>query len=98
MSLTRSENNEKNKAFPSAYTFESAEEAEAKARRLARFQRDAPSSSPAPGPNDLGHWFSPDEGSSLGSRISGMNGQGKKKLKGKSGLGYSELTESDPVS
>ncbi|RSH80372.1 uncharacterized protein EHS24_008948 [Apiotrichum porosum] len=86
--------------FPSAYTFESAEEAEAKARRLARFQTPAqPSSSNGTG---VGHWFNPDEdagGSALGSRISGgpvSPTLGRKKLKGKSGLGYSEVHEADP--
>lgn len=86
-------------SFPSAYYFSStntAEEEEAKARRLARFQKDASST---PTSDGVGHFFQPDDGS-LSSRIAGIPPQvGRKKLKGKRGLGigYSDA-ESDPVS
>ncbi|KAL1406740.1 hypothetical protein Q8F55_006144 [Vanrija albida] len=89
-------------AFPSAYVFESAEEAEAKARRAARFNTGSESHKPSPTPSSasgLSAWFNPDEDTNGGGLQSRIFGAGRKKLKGKAGLGYSDATvvmEVDP--
>ncbi|WWD18849.1 hypothetical protein CI109_103304 [Kwoniella shandongensis] len=89
--------------FPSPYHFsQSAEEAEALARRAARFQKPtttAESSSASVG--GVGRWFgAEDENGGSGSHGLGMvPGQvGKRKMRGKGGLGYSgdEIMEVDP--
>lgn len=93
--------NRSNDNFPSAYTFETPEEAAAKARRAARFQNSTPPINGGNGPVATGlDPIFPESG--LQSRISGLiPGQvGRKKLKGKGGLGYggAEVMEVDPVS
>ena len=96
--------NEGAKAFPSPYHFASAEETEALARRAARFQKTSKLSSTATAPFGVGGWFADDDedDAPVYPMSAGMMpGQvGRKKLKGKGGLGYSgdEVMEVDPVS
>jgi len=94
--------NDGSKAFPTPYYFVSAEETEALARRAARFQEPSTAlSGPAP-PIGVGGWFADDDERPMdaaGSEVA--PGQvGRKKMKGKGGLGYSgeEVIEVDPVS
>nr|XP_019013182.1 nuclear protein [Kwoniella pini CBS 10737]OCF51963.1 nuclear protein [Kwoniella pini CBS 10737] len=83
-------------SFPTPYHFTtSAEEQEALARRAARFQKPAASSSSMGGGVD--RWFVDEEGSVNGLGM--VPGQvGKRKMRGKGGLGYSgeEVMEVDP--
>ncbi|KAL7420075.1 hypothetical protein Q5752_005040 [Cryptotrichosporon argae] len=93
--------------FPTSYQFVSAEEEEAKARRAARFQ--APPSNGGQAAPAAAPWFEDNStasgGGSLGARL-GLGGgsvivpgqAGRKKLKGKGGLGYSgeDVMEVDP--
>lgn len=94
--------NTSNTTFPSAYTIDTPEELAAKARRAARFQTNTPPVNGGGGPVAVGlddDDLFPDAG--LQNRISGLvPGQvGRKKLKGKGGLGYggAEAAEADPV-
>jgi hypothetical protein len=99
--------------LPSPYTFSNPDEAEALARRAARFQRpsEAGSSSSATatatlgghslGEGGIGRWFQDDVGETGSSGFGMVPGQvGKKKMKGKAGLGYAgeDVMEVDPVS
>nr|XP_018261936.1 nuclear protein [Kwoniella dejecticola CBS 10117]OBR84094.1 nuclear protein [Kwoniella dejecticola CBS 10117] len=86
-------------AFPTPYHFtSSAEEQEALARRAARFQKPAASSSSSSAMGGgVDRWFVDEEGSVNGLGM--VPGQvGKRKMRGKGGLGYSgdEVMEVDP--
>ncbi|WVQ96570.1 hypothetical protein IAU59_003675 [Kwoniella sp. CBS 9459] len=91
-------------SFPTPYHFTSTEEAEALARRAARFQKPAPSNDPAPSAGGgIGRWFggdsADDSSSGYGDGLGMVPGQvGKRKMRGKGGLGYSgeEVMEVDP--
>ena len=91
-------------SFPSPYHFASnTAEVEALARRAARFQKPAASGPSNDQPRGVGGWFARDEDDD-GAFVMTMDmipGQvGRKKMKGKGGLGYSgvEVMEVDPVS
>lgn len=91
-------------SFPSAYTFDTTEQDEAKARRAARFQKEAEVFKNG-GNEQSGPHYTPDADADLGSRIAGIgplpSQVGRKKLKGKggAGFGYTEPEpEVDPVS
>ena len=111
-SLNRADANTKN-AFPSAYEFTNSADAEALARRAARFQQPAASFSTsahahASHAGGLNHWFGDEDdddeetdGADRGDVIMmGEHQLGRKKLKGKGGMGYpvAEVLEVDPVS
>jgi len=103
--LTLAFRNDGSKAFPSPYHFATPEESEALARRAARFRKPSTTSSVAQ-PMGVGGWFADedDEGGPAFnmSADAGMvpDKVGRKKIKGKGGLGYSgeEVIEVDPVS
>ncbi|OCF44339.1 nuclear protein [Kwoniella heveanensis CBS 569] len=94
----------KSTSFPSPYHFTSTEEAEALARRAARFQKPAPSNETSSNVGGgVGRWFggdsADDSGSGYGDGLGMVPGQvGKRKMRGKGGLGYSgeEVMEVDP--
>ena len=96
--------NDVSKTFPSPYHYASAEDTEALARRAARFQKSSKLSTTAAAPFGVGGWFADDDednGPVHAKSADIMPGQvGRKKLKGKGGLGYSgeEVMEVDPVS
>ncbi|WRT66763.1 uncharacterized protein IL334_003726 [Kwoniella shivajii] len=87
-------------SFPTPYHFiSSAEEQEALAKRAARFQKPSTSATSSSMAGGVGRWF--DGGDEEGSlNASGLvPGQvGKRKMRGKGGLGYSgdEVMEVDP--
>jgi hypothetical protein len=89
------------KPFPTPYHFVSNDDAEALARRAARFQKpSAGSSTSGSGAGGLSMWFGGDEDSGIPG-LGMVPGQvGRKKMKGKLGLGYGsvEVQEVDPVS
>lgn len=78
--------------MPTPYHYTTPEQSEALARRAARFQR--PDSSSHNGTMGSSEWFDQDA-----TLVGNVGGTAKKRLKGKSGLGYSgaEAMEIDPV-
>lgn len=89
------------KPFPTPYHFVSNDDAEALARRAARFQKpSAGSSTSGGGGGGLSMWFGGDDDGGIPG-LGMVPGQvGRKKMKGKLGLGYGsvEVQEVDPVS
>ncbi|ORX37015.1 SAC3/GANP/Nin1/mts3/eIF-3 p25 family-domain-containing protein [Kockovaella imperatae] len=88
-------------SFPSPYQFPSAADAQALAKRAARFQQAPASSSSGPhATGGLNHWFGDEEedGAETISFGSHQVQVGRKKMKGKGGLGYAatEVMEVDP--
>lgn len=90
------------KPFPTPYHFASTEESEALARRAARFSKAgtaSASSSVGPVANlGVSDWFDGGESGGVGL-VPGAGVGGKKRLRGKGGLGYGgeEVMEVDPV-
>jgi hypothetical protein len=87
-------------AFPTPVYFQSEAETEALARRAARFQPLSSTGGPSTnGSGGVGRWFG--DGDEPGSGLGMVPGAvGRKKMKGKGGLGYSGevVMEVDPVS
>ncbi|KAK8864127.1 hypothetical protein IAR55_001373 [Kwoniella newhampshirensis] len=90
-------------SFPTPYHFtSSADEAEALARRAARFQKPSAQSDPSSASasvGGVGRWFGDEDGENGGHGLGMVPGQvGKRKMRGKGGLGYSadEIMEVDP--
>ncbi|EIW67776.1 hypothetical protein TREMEDRAFT_33569 [Tremella mesenterica DSM 1558] len=99
----RKKNDTSEKSFPSAYHFPTPEETEALARRAARFNKPQTQSNSEPSTNGFGNvdrWFGDEGDNDLDSvGTAPMGGLiGRKRLKGKGGLGYSgdEVMEVDP--
>ncbi|RSH83051.1 hypothetical protein EHS25_005761 [Saitozyma podzolica] len=99
LSLLHIPSDASSKPFPTPYHFVSNDDAEALARRAARFQKpSAGSSTSGGGGGGLSMWFGGDEDGGIPG-LGMVPGQvGRKKMKGKLGLGYGsvEVQEVDP--